>query len=60
MDGLRRAVACPACRSPLTATWYGGDGIPYTDGKRRGVTAPSSLADYSGGELPGRKVDGRR
>lgn len=31
-------LACPACRSLLTTTWYGGDGIPYTDGKRRGVT----------------------
>jgi hypothetical protein len=31
-------LACPACRAALTTTWYGGDGIPYTDGKRRGVT----------------------
>ena len=53
-------LACPACRTPLTTTWYGGDGIPYTDGKRRGVKAASSLVDYSGGELPGRKVEGRR
>jgi hypothetical protein len=46
-----RTFECLACRSPLTTTWYG---IPYTDGKRRGVTTLSSPVDYSGGELPGR------
>ena len=38
---------------------YGGDGIPYTDGKRRGVTPLSFPVDYSGGELPEREVDVR-
>lgn len=28
-------LACPACRSPLTTSWSGGEGIPFTDGYRR-------------------------
>jgi hypothetical protein len=36
-------LACPACRSTLTTSWQGGDGIPYTDGNKR-VTPPSSPA----------------
>jgi len=33
-------VACPACRSPLATSWHGGEGIPCTDGYRRGHKGP--------------------
>lgn len=42
-------MACPACRSPLTTSWNGLDGIPHTDGYRRGADAmPPSSSPASG------------
>ena len=33
-------LACPACRSALTTSWQGGDGIPFTDGYRTSNEGP--------------------
>jgi hypothetical protein len=34
-------MTCPACRSQLTTSWSGGDGIPHPDGYERGIKRPS-------------------
>ena len=34
------SLACPTCRSPVSTVWYGGRGVPYTEGYR--LTPPSS------------------
>jgi hypothetical protein len=33
-------LAWPACRSPLTTSWSGGEGIPHTDGYQRKAKPP--------------------
>jgi hypothetical protein len=46
-------LACPACRSALTTSWQGGDGVLFTEGYERSL---SGQLNWSGAAQPHRST----